>query len=145
MTQHTCKTDADIGTCPACQENLDTLRRRLTDEQRAALAEPNEAIDVVVDEAGALNFVWHDALADLVPAGYTCDIQRVSDVEPTPDGRWTADMQKAIALLTPAQRDTYHATLDASQSRTLRMLGPYATRAEALQAERDWLREHTGV
>lgn len=104
-----------------------------------------ETIDVVVDEAGALTFVWHDALAELVPAGYTCDIQRASHVEPTPDGRWTADMRPTfLGLMTEAQRGAFGASAGPQWFDRL-TLGPYATRAEALAAERDWLREHAGV
>lgn len=103
-------------------------------------SKPTEEIDVVIDEDGRLRFVWHDALADLVPAGYTCDIGRVSDVEPTADGRWTADMQKALARMTPAQIEAVNVTHWSEL-----LLGPFATRAEALAAERDWLRQYVGV
>lgn len=47
-------------------------------------------------------------------------IRRASHVEPTPDGRWLAD-------LSPVSGPT---------------LGPYARRSDALVAELDWLETH---
>jgi hypothetical protein len=75
-------------------------------------------------ENGKLTFVYDDALGDLMDLG-TAAVCRVSDVEPDPSGGWTADMTKAGA---PGV-----------------LLGPFKTRAEALQAERDWLTAHKGL
>ena len=47
-------------------------------------------------------------------------IERGSHVEPTPDGRWTADLEPVGGPV----------------------LGPYDARSEALKAEQDWLLEH---
>ena len=68
---------------------------------------------------GALIFVWHDALACLRNLGKT-KIRRASRVEPTADGRWTAD-------LGPVGGEVF---------------GPFDLRAEALQAEFKWLTAH---
>lgn len=40
---------------------------------------------------GVIRFVWSDHLAPLLKAG-TAEIRRASHVEPTDDGRWTADL-----------------------------------------------------
>lgn len=107
---------------------------------------PKETIDVVVNEDGSIRFVWHDALADLVPQGYTCEIGRVSDVEPTADGRWTADMRKATARMDAGQLRAYVASNAGWQeAQDALVLGPFATRAEALAAEREWLARYAGV
>jgi hypothetical protein len=95
-----------------------------------------ETIDVVV----------HDALAALIPAGYTCPIQRASHVEPTPDGRWEADMHPAFNLMSDEQRGAYLASFaDAMDAKRGLVLGPFATRAEALAAEVAWLKRYAGV
>lgn len=48
---------------------------------------------LVIGSDGTVSFVWDDALAGLVREG-TPTITRVSDVEPTPDGRWQADLSR---------------------------------------------------
>lgn len=72
-----------------------------------------------ISPGGGIEFIYHDALRPLLTAG-EAHIRRASHVEPTPDGRWTAD-------LTPMHGP---------------ILGPYLTRAEALTAETDWLIQH---
>jgi hypothetical protein len=72
-----------------------------------------------ITPAGTVQFMYHDALRPLLTAG-EANIRRASHVEPTPDGRWTADL---IPMRGP-------------------VLGPYLTRAEALTAETDWLTQH---
>jgi hypothetical protein len=70
-------------------------------------------------------FIYSDALAPLLDEG-TATVQRVSHVEPLCiDGRhgWTADM-------TPVDGP---------------VLGPFRTRAEALDAERVWLHRERGL
>lgn len=116
----------------------------------------SKELDVVVTEDGSLRFIFDDDLADLIPAGYVCPIRRASHVEPTADGRWTADMRPAIALMTEAQRSAYaneHGPLTGNTSvgyihgltRAMLTLGPFATRAEALSAEVQWLKQWAGV
>jgi hypothetical protein len=68
---------------------------------------------------GTLRFVYDDALHGLLALGQPT-IRRVSHVEPTPDGQWTAD-------LGPMEGP---------------VLGPFETRAAALDAERAWLVHH---
>jgi len=68
---------------------------------------------------GVVRFVYDDALRGLLALGPSA-IRRVSHVEPTPDGQWTAD-------LGPMEGP---------------VLGPFDTRAAALDAERTWLVHH---
>jgi hypothetical protein len=66
---------------------------------------------------GAVRFVYDDALRGLLALGQAT-IRRASRVEPTPDGQWTADL----------------GPMDGP------VLGPFETRAVALDTERAWLR-----
>ena len=68
---------------------------------------------------GTVHLVYDDALRGLLALGPAA-IRRASHVEPTPDGRWTAD-------LGPMEGP---------------VLGPFATRAAALEAEQVWLVHH---
>jgi hypothetical protein len=79
---------------------------------------------IVIDTDGTLHFVWDDALASLVEASEAV-VTRASHVEPssTKPGWWEADMAPSDGPV----------------------LGPFRLRAEALQAEREWLREHRGL
>lgn len=72
-----------------------------------------------ISPAGTVQFIYRDALRPLLTAG-DGHIRRASHVEPTTDGRWTAD-------LTPIKGP---------------ILGPYPTRADALTAETDWLTQN---
>jgi hypothetical protein len=65
---------------------------------------------------GAVQFVYDDALGGLLALG-PATIRRASHVEPTSDRRWTADV----------------GPMDGP------VLGPFETRAAALDAERAWL------
>jgi hypothetical protein len=65
---------------------------------------------------GGVRFVYDDALRSLLALG-RASLCRASHVEPTPDGRWTADL----------------GPMDGP------VLGPFETRAAALEAERSWL------
>ena len=75
-------------------------------------------MEVVVENSGAVRFVYSETL-DLRPLG-PVHIRRGSHVEPTCDGKWTADLSPVGGP----------------------MLGPYATRSEAIEAELTWLAEH---
>jgi hypothetical protein len=68
---------------------------------------------------GALRFVYGDALRGLLALEQPA-IHRASHVEPTPEGRWTADLGPMDG---PA-------------------LGPFETRSAALDAELAWLIRH---
>lgn len=74
---------------------------------------------VTVSEDGRLAFVWDDELAPLAQAG-KAEICRASHVEPTADAHWVADMSPVGGP----------------------PLGPFALRAQAIDAERAWLAEH---
>jgi hypothetical protein len=102
-------------------------------------------LDVVIDDTGRMRFVFDDDLAALIPAGYVCPIRRASHVEPTADGKWTADMRPAfLDLMTEAQRGALGGSEGDEWWKAL-TLGPFATRAEALAAEVAWLKRYAGV
>ncbi len=69
------------------------------------------------DADGRMAFIYDDAGAGVAREVGTLDIRRASHVEPTLDGGWVADMSPVEGPL----------------------LGPYMTRAEALEREVEWL------
>ena len=90
------------------------------------MPKPNKAASPVVErhvitieDNGSLHFIYDDCLVGLMEG---CDVttKRVSNVEPTADGQWTADMAPVGG----------------------EVLGPFKLRKQALQAERDWLHAH---
>ena len=70
---------------------------------------------LVIDARGGVRAVYGEAI-DLRTLGRPT-IARASHVEPTPDGRWSADLRPVVGPV----------------------LGPFAHRGEALEAERAWL------
>jgi hypothetical protein len=66
---------------------------------------------------GSLKFIYSDDLKGIMEIG-KAETKRASDVEPTADGQWTADLSKVGGPL----------------------LGPYSTRQTALDAEIAWLK-----
>jgi hypothetical protein len=78
------------------------------------MSEPSE-MELVVDASGDVRCVYDEVL-DLRQIG-TLQITRASHVEPDADGYWWADMGPVDGPV----------------------LGPYGSRSEALEAERDWL------
>ena len=72
-------------------------------------------MQLLIEPNGAIRCVYDEQL-DLPSLG-RLSIQRGSHVEPTADGQWTAD-------LAPVQGP---------------LLGPFASRTDALAAERQWL------
>ena len=70
---------------------------------------------LVIDARGGVRAVYGEMI-DLRSLGRP-SIARASHVEPTPDGRWTADLRPVVGPV----------------------LGPFAHRSEALEAERAWL------
>ena len=78
---------------------------------------PHKTLQILAD--GTVRFIYDDELAAMLdlPGSDTVSIQRASHVEPTADGRWTADMAPMGAGV----------------------LGPFPTRAAALAAEVAWL------
>lgn len=73
-----------------------------------------------MDEDGTARFIYADAFGEFIgQAINAAPVRRASHVEPTADGRWTADMAPCGGLV----------------------LGPFDLRAEALAAESEWLAE----
>lgn len=84
---------------------------------------------VIIDEEGAMTFVYDDALAGLLELG-DAQIERASHVEPSAgdsvrgiSAGWVADMAPSGGPV----------------------LGPFRLRQEALDAERAWLRENRNL
>jgi hypothetical protein len=75
-------------------------------------------MDLVVEPTGRFRAVYDEAL-DLATIG-TLSIRRASHVEPDAKGRWHADLSPVSGPV----------------------LGPFALRSEALEAERAWLNQH---
>ncbi|TWT56538.1 hypothetical protein [Allorhodopirellula solitaria] len=75
-------------------------------------------IEIIVEHSGSLRMIYDERL-DLGRFGRV-SIQRGSHVEPTTDGRWTADLHPVGGPV----------------------LGPFSLRSEALNAEVAWLRRH---
>jgi hypothetical protein len=75
-------------------------------------------MELLIETTGNVRCVYDETL-DLNPLGQV-HIQRGSHVEPTSDGRWTADMSPVNGPV----------------------LGPYLHRSAALEAERIWLLDH---
>ena len=72
-------------------------------------------MDIIIKPGGEANYIYGEAI-DLAGLG-TLRIRRASYVEPTEDGRWTADLKLVDGPL----------------------LGPFKTRSEAIAAETAWL------
>ena len=77
---------------------------------------------LTIDGDGVMRFIWSDDMVSLRSLG-ACSITRASHVEPTVDGDWTADMGPVGGPV----------------------LGPYATRGDALAAEVAWLQSNRGL
>lgn len=75
-------------------------------------------MELVVECTGEVRAIYAEVI-DLAALGRV-RIARVSHVEPTADGRWSADLRMLLGPL----------------------LGPFALRSEAIKAEHDWLVEH---
>jgi hypothetical protein len=74
---------------------------------------------IVVSPTGTIRLIYEDDLRGLLHVG-SGQVMRASHVEPTLDGRWTADLSPVHGPL----------------------LGPFDTRKEALDAEIDYLNIH---
>lgn len=78
-----------------------------------------DEVEVIIEADGTVTFVHDDDLADALVEHYAdAAIQRASHVEPTDDGRWTADLSPVGGPV----------------------LGPYTRRAMALDEEVAWLK-----
>ena len=75
-------------------------------------------MDLVVEPDGRVRAVYDEPI-DLATIG-VLSIRRASHVEPDAEGRWHADLAPVSSPV----------------------LGPFALRSEALEAERAWLSQH---
>jgi hypothetical protein len=75
-------------------------------------------MELIIERTGEVRTIYAETI-DL-PALGRMNIMRVSHVEPTPDGRWLADLRMVLGPV----------------------LGPFALRSEALRAEHEWLSVH---
>jgi len=75
-------------------------------------------MQLLVEPDGAVRCIYGEEI-DLCSLGNPV-IRRASHVEPTVDGRWTADLSPVAGP----------------------NLGPFATRSQALEAESRWLERH---
>lgn len=71
---------------------------------------------IEVRSDGSLKMLYDDGLKGLMDKGKT-EVQRASDVEPDGKGGWTADLTRVGGPV----------------------LGPFALREDALNAEKEWL------
>lgn len=75
---------------------------------------------LTIDGEGEITAIWDDSLAGLVELAETVDCRRASHVEMGADGLWYADLSPVGGPVLPGEW----------------------RRADALAAERAWLREH---
>jgi hypothetical protein len=75
-------------------------------------------VDLIIDAEGNVRCIYDETL-DLRVLG-ELSITRASHVEPTGDGRWTADLSPVSGPV----------------------LGPFVNRSAALRAELNWLSRH---
>jgi hypothetical protein len=75
-------------------------------------------MNLIVGPGGSVKAIYDEAI-DLTVLG-RLSIRRASHLEPTPDGRWQADLSPVSGPV----------------------LGPFDRRSEALQAEHAWLERH---
>ena len=75
-------------------------------------------MELVVENTGAVRCVYAESV-DLRSLGHV-NIRRGSHVEPTSDGKWTADLSPVGGPI----------------------LGPYESRSSAIEAELAWLAKH---
>ena len=82
----------------------------------------SQELTIVFDEFGA-KAIYDDALSPTLEALGEVSIKRASEVEPTEEGWWSANMARSGG----------------------ECLGPFRLRGHALAAERDWLRRNLGL
>ena len=76
-------------------------------------------MNVNISPDGTIRFIYSDALQPMLELGQPT-VRRASHVEPTDTGRWTADLSPVDGPV----------------------LGPFALRKQALEAEIAWLASH---
>lgn len=116
-----------------------------------------DEFDILIGEAGDVSFVYSDDLAEVF-VGEPQTTTRASNVEPHPliGSGWIADMTPVdgpvlgangteINVCDRSRPDAFcyldKPDIDAAWMR----LVPFTTRQAALDAERQWLREHKGL
>lgn len=109
-----------------------------------------EGYDIVIED-GVARFVYADALAEAF-AGEALHTVRASHVEPHPSrSGWLADMRPSGGPVLGDRGEWIPPSelpldgLCQSERQFVGMLDPFPTRQAALDAERAWLREHTGL
>ena len=75
---------------------------------------------ITIDQDGTVRMIYADALLPLMQALGTPQVRRASNVEPTEDGRWQADLSPVGGPVLP----------------------PTRTRQESLDLEVQWLEEN---
>ena len=78
---------------------------------------------VVVRPDGAVEFVYSDDLRPLLEAGEST-IRRASHVEPTPDGRWQADLTPVGGPVLPATETRQQSLRQETEWIETNILGP---------------------
>lgn len=79
---------------------------------------------IKISPGGSMQFIHNDRLTAAVKKRFgKVSIQRASHVEPTDDGRWTADMEPSGGPV----------------------LGPFDDRSVALKAEVKWLQDNLNL
>ena len=74
---------------------------------------------IIISKTGQIRFIYTDELTSLLKEGKV-SIKRASNVEPTNDGKWIADMSPIADV----------------------KLGPFEKRSTAIKAEIKWLNKH---
>ena len=108
-----------------------------------------EDYDIIVTEGGDLQFVYADELAEVF-AGEQQQTRRASHVEPHPTRNgWLADMRPSGGPVLGCGWQRTQEAIDWSLQHDgndgVQSLPPFPTRAEALAAECEWLREERGL
>lgn len=108
-----------------------------------------DELDIIIEENGDIRFVYSDALAEVF-AGEEQTTVRASHVEPHPTRPgWLADMRPSGGpvlgrgwVRTP---EAIAWSLAHEGNDGVASLPPFPTRADALAAEREWLRREKGL
>lgn len=106
-------------------------------------------VRVTIHEDGRLEFIYSDALVGLLALGDS-QTKRASHVEPHPSKNgWLADMMPSGGPVLGANGTEGHVPHKDCDCQTcegvVESLTPFETRAEALAAEVEWLKENRGL
>lgn len=108
-----------------------------------------DEFDILIGEAGDVSFVYSDDLAEVF-AGEPQTTTRASHVEPHPTRPgWLADMRPSGGPVLGRGWERAQVSiawsLEHEGADGIASLPPFETRQAALDAERQWLREHKGL